>query len=709
MTSPSSTNLHHPHQSAMTRARSRAAVAPPLSPLQMHANLSLLFLFSLSLSLQESLSHIDPHFGNCSLPVACGGLKISFPFYVLDRQPSYCGFPGFNLSCAHDRLVITLSGDDYVVRDVFYRSQSLRVSNAALSDDNSTASSYCAPGSLKNLTLPSAQFQLGQNVTATLSLLYNCNLSPRADELLNFRISCSGEGEGGERGVVLGIYGDGEDQEVIDATKKCGTLVEAPVAAEWREGAEIGEALRSGFVLNWKASSCSACERSGGKCGFDHESYHFQCYCPDRPHAAVCRTGNNYAALKIGVGSGVGALASIFLCSCIYMIHYKRRHPFLKLRSRQASSGSSLKADIEVGNVLFEVPIFTNGELEEATNYFDSARELGDGGYGTVYHGKLRDGREVAVKRLYEHNYRRVKQFMTEVQILTRLRHKYLVSLYGCTSQHSRELLLVYEYIPNGTVADHLHGKRAQQDPLLWPTRISIAIETATALAYLHASDIIHRDVKTNNILLDNNFSVKVADFGLSRLFPNDVSHVSTAPQGTPGYVDPEYHQCYQLTEKSDVYSFGVVLVELISSMPAVDISRDRHEINLANLATSKIQKHAFHELIDPNLGFESDPEINRMIMAVAELAFRCLQQDKDMRPSMETVLEELKAISSGTQEPDKSKDVSDDNSIGQSKNPPPSPESEGAGLLKNVKPSASPVSVTQKWGSSGSSTVQSG
>ncbi|XP_048134685.1 LEAF RUST 10 DISEASE-RESISTANCE LOCUS RECEPTOR-LIKE PROTEIN KINASE-like 1.1 isoform X2 [Rhodamnia argentea] len=464
-----------------------------------------------------------------------------------------------------------------------------------------------------------------------------------------------------------------------------------------------------GFKVIWNLTSwdsCVKCKKSGGKCIIHDEG--FLCACSGAAYPLTC-TGNNYAALKIGVGSGVGALASIFLCSCIYMIHYKRRHPFLKLRSRQASSGSSLKADIEVGNVLFEVPIFTNGELEEATNYFDSARELGDGGYGTVYHGKLRDGREVAVKRLYEHNYRRVKQFMTEVQILTRLRHKYLVSLYGCTSQHSRELLLVYEYIPNGTVADHLHGKRAQQDPLLWPTRISIAIETATALAYLHASDIIHRDVKTNNILLDNNFSVKVADFGLSRLFPNDVSHVSTAPQGTPGYVDPEYHQCYQLTEKSDVYSFGVVLVELISSMPAVDISRDRHEINLANLATSKIQKHAFHELIDPNLGFESDPEINRMIMAVAELAFRCLQQDKDMRPSMETVLEELKAISSGTQEPDKSKDVSDDNSIGQSKNPPPSPESEGAGLLKNVKPSASPVSVTQKWGSSGSSTVQSG
>ena len=128
---------------------------------------------------------------------------------------------------------------------------------------------------------------------------------------------------------------------------------------------------------------------------------------------------------------------------------------------------------------------------------------------------------------------------MNEVQILTRLRHKNLVSLYGCTSSHSRELLLVYEHVPNGTVACHLHGELARRDTLPWHTRMKIAIETASALSYLHASDIIHRDVKTKNILLNESFSVKVADFGLSRLFPNDVTHVSTAPLGTPGYVDP--------------------------------------------------------------------------------------------------------------------------------------------------------------------------
>lgn len=259
--------------------------------------------------------------------------------------------------------------------------------------------------------------------------------------------------------------------------------------------------------------------------------------------------------------------------------------------------------------------------------------------------GTLKDGRMVAVKRLYENNYKRVEQFMNEVEILSRLQHPNLVKLYGCTSRHSRELLLVYEYIPNGTVADHLHGKQANSGQLNLAVRLKIAIETANALAYLHRQDIIHRDVKTNNILLDNNFKVKVADFGLSRLFPLDVTHVSTAPQGTPGYVDPEYYQCYQLTSKSDVYSFGVVLIELISSLQAVDINRNRNDINLSNMAIDRIQKHSLGDLVEPDLGFERDYVVRSMITSVAELGFRCLQQTRDVRPSMDEVLQALREI----------------------------------------------------------------
>lgn len=289
------------------------------------------------------------------------------------------------------------------------------------------------------------------------------------------------------------------------------------------------------------------------------------------------------------------------------------------------------------------------------------------------------------MKRLYENSYKRVEQFMNEVDILSRLRHQSLVTLYGCTSSNSRELLLVYEYVSNGTVADHLHGSRAGERALTWSLRLNIAIEAADALAYLHAVEpqIIHRDVKTTNILLDNSFHVKVGDFGMSRLFPLDVTHVSTAPQGTPGYVDPEYYQCYQLTDKSDVYSFGVVLVELISSKPAVDINRSRYEVNLASFAISKIQSNELDQLVDPEIGHHSDSEMKKMIAQMAELAFRCLRLERDMRPPMKEVLEVLRGIRDGANNVE---------NVGKG-----ALAQEDAYLLRK-NPPYSPDSVTDRW-----------
>ncbi|KAF3431919.1 hypothetical protein FNV43_RR26655 [Rhamnella rubrinervis] len=424
--------------------------------------------------------------------------------------------------------------------------------------------------------------------------------------------------------------------------------------------------------------------------------YPVDCREPNNPKIQLIKEGHWRQRMEeeIEVWTRFRIGSSGFVLIIFMLWRYKERHAS-KFLARSITD-PQLNRDLEEASVYCGVPVFSYTDLQKATNNFDSEKELGDGGFGTVYHGKLKDGREVAVKRLYQHNYKRVEQFKNEVEILTRLRHKNLVSLYGCTSRHSRELLLVYEYIPKGTVADHLHGDRAQPGSLPWSIRMSIAIETATALTYLHASDIVHRDVKTNNILLDNNFSVKVADFGLSRLFPTDVTHISTCPQGTPGYVDPEYHQCYQLTTKSDVYSFGVVLIELISSMPAVDITRQKEEINLANLATNKIQKCEFNELIDPSIGFESDGEVRRMTIAVAALAFQCLQQSKEMRPSMEEVLEALKSIEREVDRPEDQEKEFDDLGVTERVQPPSSPECDELGLLKNTRPPLSPISVTQ-------------
>lgn len=395
--------------------------------------------------------------------------------------------------------------------------------------------------------------------------------------------------------------------------------------------------------------------------------------------------------LKLLLGLGISG-GSIVIVVLVLLLWYLKKKKF---RSQGLASGNipkqtlRMNTNLEGSKVYFSVPVFSYSELEEATKSFDPSRELGDGGFGTVYYGKLKDGREVAVKRLYERNCRQLELYMNEIEILACLRHQNLVSLYGCTSRRSRELLLVYEYVPNGTVADHLNNDQTMCGTLTWPVRMRIAIETATALSYLHASDVIHRDVKTRNILLDNNFSVKVADFGLSRLFPMDVTHISTAPQGTPGYLDPEYYQCYQLTDKSDVYSFGVVLVELISSLPAVDISRKEDEINLSFYAMKRIQCCAFDELVDKRLGFESNYMVKRMITLVAELAFQCLQHKKEFRPSMDEVLETLKKIDSADYEVHKAEEK----------------EENDVWLLRNTEDLPSPNSVMYKWGSSKSAT----
>ncbi|KAL6848618.1 hypothetical protein ACP4OV_021201 [Aristida adscensionis] len=429
----------------------------------------------------------------------------------------------------------------------------------------------------------------------------------------------------------------------------------------------LGDAIKGGFAVKWKAGMgwCGDCRYSGGVCGYNisYPNDH-TCFCSDGPSIGSCSSSSSSGPKKstkkaIAIGASIAAGVCFLLLVVMSYLYIRKRRQYkmtsssrlLKYTVPGDTPRSKCAGDTESASVHdVQTHHFTYEELEEATEGFNGNREIGDGGFGTVYKGHLRDGRVVAVKRLYNNSCRRVEQFLNEAAILSRLRHPSLVMFYGCTSSRSRELLLVYEFVPNGTVADHLHGHRAAERALTWPLRLRVAVEAAAALTYLHAVEppIVHRDVKTCNILLDASFHVKVADFGLSRLFPVDVTHVSTAPQGTPGYVDPEYHQCYQLTDKSDVYSFGVVLTELISSKPAVDVTRDRNEINLAGMAVNKIQRGELEQLVDVELGYGSDQATRETMTMVAELAFRCLQHNGEMRPPIREVLDVLRGIQEG-------------------------------------------------------------
>ncbi|XP_059303389.1 LEAF RUST 10 DISEASE-RESISTANCE LOCUS RECEPTOR-LIKE PROTEIN KINASE-like 1.2 isoform X2 [Lycium ferocissimum] len=619
----------------------------------------------------------------------CNEVEISYPFWRLDNYsssvPQYCGYPRFGINCSKDQPhpIIYLPGDAFYVKNIDYQTGSLTLVDIDVLDVQ-------CPRARHNLTLEKLPLNYSDS-DLKLNFYFNCT-KPLPHAL---HAECLKSG----RNMTYFYIGETEPEDLkwfgICEEKVVATVTERRSFKNDDWIRRFGGAMGGGFVLDWgSALECGHCEESGGRCGSNNSTQKLFCFCQDGTvKFDHCKGTKRDIRVKVAVGVGATAFTAIVACVIFVLYHrrQKKRQAGSSLISRSILSYPSSTTDPGKASHYFGAHVFDYNELEEATNSFDSNKELGEGGFGTVYLGKLRDGRDVAVKRLYENNYKRFEQFRNEIEILTRLRHRNLVTLYGCTSRHCRELLLVYEYIPNGTVADHLHGECSKPGSLSWSTRMSIAIETASALAFLHNSDVIHRDVKTNNILLDSTFCVKVADFGLSRLFPTDVTHVSTAPQGTPGYVDPQYHECYQLTSKSDVYSFGVVLIELISSLPAVDICRHRHEINLSNMAINKIQSNALHELVDSNLCFSSNDKVKLMITAVAELAFQCLQNDRDLRPSMPEVLEALLGI----QSMDKTA-----TEIGK-----PSP-GDDAGLLKNHPLSHSPDSVISKWTSSSSSTT---
>ncbi|GBG67438.1 hypothetical protein CBR_g573 [Chara braunii] len=337
----------------------------------------------------------------------------------------------------------------------------------------------------------------------------------------------------------------------------------------------------------------------------------------------------------------LSALVVIF-CSVAIVLLYRRKQQLARAKwEAMVCQQDGQEHDEE--NAPSEVPTFkpcgvnySVAEIEKATSNF--AILLGRGGYGPVYKAVLPDGVEAAVKIQQKHTKQGDQEFITENELLGRLHHKKLVNLLGyCTNDVVR--MLVYEFKSNGSLFSHLHGEKAHPEKITWPMRLKIALDVAEGLQYLHHGadpPVIHRDIKSGNILLDVHFNAYIADFGISKEGPTDLGNnmtvgVTSVVKGTPGYLDPEYFYSRKLTRKSDVYSFGVLLMELLTGTNPCTSG-----VSLSEIARSLDQSMKIADLIDPSLCGDYN---GHEAWTMAQVAAKCVHRDVDKRPRMKAVL----------------------------------------------------------------------
>ncbi|KAL8136935.1 hypothetical protein V2J09_002936 [Rumex salicifolius] len=392
--------------------------------------------------------------------------------------------------------------------------------------------------------------------------------------------------------------------------------------------------------LNWDWPNYLDRPPHGRHASCSGEGLDWSCYCV-----------NNFAGNPY-VPDGCQGLSNSFglllLMACVYGLYrFIKRRREMKRRAKffKRNGGLLLQQQLVSSEGIVEkTKIFTVRELEKATDHFNENRILGQGGQGTVYKGMLADGSIVAIKKAKLLDETQLEQFINEVVILSRINHRHVVKLFGCCLE-TEVPLLVYEFIPNGTLFEHIHDPD-EDFALSWEMRLKIAADSAGAIAYLHSSasiPIYHRDIKSSNILLDEKYRAKVSDFGSSKTIAMDQTHLTTLVQGTMGYLDPEYFQSYQFTEKSDVYSFGVVILELLTSKKP--IYREGHVVEQKNLVTEFLfltQDSRLSNILDPKIvGEAKEDELN----SVVELAKHCVSWSGKLRPTMKEVAMTLEMI----------------------------------------------------------------
>ncbi|KAK4270365.1 hypothetical protein QN277_023407 [Acacia crassicarpa] len=618
-------------------------------------NLYLLLLLSFS-TLVISFSHCPD----------CGHTQIPFP---LSTNPD-CGDPSYKFRCHNGTLWFdTVKGSSYMITTINPQAQrfvirppGLAVQGTCVSSDFQNQGMWLDANAPFNITTSNTVVYMNCS-EEVLTLLWNCSSSSICHSYVKARAA----GACGSSPICCTVKTGGSVTEYRIRVRKerCAAYVSFP---NLDESAPVSEWPEPGVEIEWELpqepvckvpADCGGLENSacspwpvpaamGGvkKClcnsGFQWDPVNGTC------QSIICEQGRGCklpSMKKVQLIGGLAfAVAAMFAGIVITAKVFRyRRQKATKLLS-MSRAHEILNAENNSGR---SAKIFTIKQITKATNNFSKQNLLGSGGFGEVFMGTLADGTLTAIKRAKLGNTRAVEQILNEVRILCQLNHRSLVRLLGCCIELHNEPLLIYEYVPNGTLFDHLHNT-AKWAPLRWHRRLKIAHQTAEGLSYLHNSAIpriFHRDVKSSNILLDNNLNAKVSDFGLSKLDQSEASHITTCAQGTLGYLDPEYYMNFQVTDKSDVYSFGVVMLEILTAKKALDFGREEDDVNLVVYVKRVMKKMGLMEVIDPTVRNGASKMELESMKALGDLAIACSDEHRQNRPSMKDVADEIQHI----------------------------------------------------------------